>query len=340
MDEHKKALEDVIARYLQGNNSPEEKQSLAQWLETLDLSDGQPVPNDAHRIEMKRRIDIRTGATETSPRIRRKRPLWIAAASIILIFSAALLIYQKRQTPSVPAISAIPEAISPTSLYTLTNTGFKDTLFTLSDGSKVRLTPQSSLTWKTDFEIDKRQLRLEGKAFFQVAKDARRPFAVYAGNIVTTAIGTSFWIDKSDGCLSAKVRLVTGKVTIRKKQKNGSETLLTTLSPGQQWSHVVHEKSLATKSKRNAPHQLKHVMTQENLAFHHTPLSEVLPLIADYYTVKINFESNELKGMSFYGTYNKDNDVRDILQTIAIANDLTLHYNEQENMYILTKNTE
>lgn len=338
MDEHKKALEDVIARYLQGNNSPEEKQNVEQWLETLDLSDGQPLPNDTHRIEMKRRIDIRTGATEMAPRIRRKQPLWIAAAAV-LIFTAAL-VYQKSKISSVPTISAIPETSSATPLYTLTNTSLKDTLFMLSDGSKVRLTPKSSLTWKTGFETDKRQLRLEGKAFFQVAKDAKRPFAVYAGDIITTAIGTSFWIDKSEGCLSAKVRLVTGKVSIRKKQKDGIETLLTTLSPGQQWSHVVHEKSLATKSKRNSPLRLKQKIAQENLAFHHTPLSEVLPLIADYYTIKINFETNELKGMSFYGTYNRNNDVRDILQTIAIANDLTLHYNEQENMYTLIKITE
>ena len=58
---------------------------------------------------------------------------------------------------------------------------------------------------------------LEGNAFFDVAKDAHRPFYVYSGDIVVRVLGTSFKvaIDKESGDIT--VLVTTGKVAVTKK---------------------------------------------------------------------------------------------------------------------------
>jgi len=61
----------------------------------------------------------------------------------------------------------------------------------LADGSRMQLNAHSAVAY--DFTPAMRTVRLlRGEAFFQVAKDATRPFAVEAGSGRTTALGTAF----------------------------------------------------------------------------------------------------------------------------------------------------
>lgn len=63
----------------------------------------------------------------------------------------------------------------------------------LSDGSLVTLNTASRV--RVDFTSEQRTIwLLEGEAFFDVAKDAARPFLVRAGDTVVRAVGTSFTV--------------------------------------------------------------------------------------------------------------------------------------------------
>ncbi|MDO6433095.1 FecR family protein [Flavitalea sp. BT771] len=65
----------------------------------------------------------------------------------------------------------------------------------LPDGSEVDLGPGSRLSYMLDFPKDmppQRVATLEGEAFFDIAKDAYRPFAVRTATGVTTVLGTRF----------------------------------------------------------------------------------------------------------------------------------------------------
>ena len=64
-------------------------------------------------------------------------------------------------------------------------------VITLADGSTMQLNAYSAVAY--DFTTTTRTVRLlRGEAFFQVAKDLERPFAVEAGAGRTTALGTAF----------------------------------------------------------------------------------------------------------------------------------------------------
>ncbi|MBY4676365.1 FecR family protein [Marinobacterium arenosum] len=68
----------------------------------------------------------------------------------------------------------------------------------LADGSRLHLNGRSAVT--VDFDSAERRLRLlYGEAFFEVARDAARPFRVAARDTTTEAIGTAFNIRITDG---------------------------------------------------------------------------------------------------------------------------------------------
>ena len=63
---------------------------------------------------------------------------------------------------------------------------------TLSDGTEVILNAGSRLTYPVRFTKAERRVRLEGEAYFKVAKDAAHPFVVEAGVLTARVLGTTF----------------------------------------------------------------------------------------------------------------------------------------------------
>src|SRR5690606_6140981 len=82
---------------------------------------------------------------------------------------------------------------------------------TLPDGSTVTLNTDTRV--RTVADSEKRLVYLDrGQAFFQVAKDPRRPFVVTAGGRTVTAVGTAFDVRVDEGTF--RVVLVEGRVRV------------------------------------------------------------------------------------------------------------------------------
>lgn len=81
----------------------------------------------------------------------------------------------------------------------------------LSDGSRVTLGMQSSLS--LDYQFKLRRVQLEaGEASFKVAKDPDRPFVVQAGNVRVSAVGTEFEVRR--GARDVDVTVTEGAVDV------------------------------------------------------------------------------------------------------------------------------
>lgn len=87
---------------------------------------------------------------------------------------------------------------------------------TLSDGTRVWVNSESELTYRPNFEKNQRKVRLKGEAYFEVAKDTKRPFVVEANDLSIQAIGTAFDINSYKP--NAKVLLKEGRLKV-----NGQE---------------------------------------------------------------------------------------------------------------------
>lgn len=94
--------------------------------------------------------------------------------------------------------------------------GQKSTIY-LSDGTKVILNAKSRMEYDEGFGSEKREVVLTGEAFFEVTKDAEKPFVVRSGDIVTTVLGTSFNVNAYPEASNVQVAVVTGKVRVENK---------------------------------------------------------------------------------------------------------------------------
>ena len=99
----------------------------------------------------------------------------------------------------------------------------------LADGTGVWLDALSSVRFPTAWPRDERVVEVTGQAYFEVAKDVRRPFKVHCGNQVVEVLGTHFNIN-SYNRMDLQTTLMEGSVKV--VPKNTAAVILN--KPGQQ----------------------------------------------------------------------------------------------------------
>ena len=98
----------------------------------------------------------------------------------------------------------------------------------LPDGSIISLNRNTVLSYRSHFGKSRRNVRLNGEAFFEISHDASRPFIIDAGKADIRVVGTSFNVITSNKREDVEVFVETGKVLL--SDKAGSSTL--ELEPG------------------------------------------------------------------------------------------------------------
>ncbi len=135
------------------------------------------------------------GAVRRAGRRRPSTTIFVGAAAMLIATALALGMMVMRLNGAVYA----------------TGVG-EQRLIQLADGSKVRLDTATKI--KVRLDVGTRRIRLEsGRAFFDVAHDATRPFIVDAGQASVRALGTRFDVRQDAGV--TRVTLVQGRVEVR-----------------------------------------------------------------------------------------------------------------------------
>lgn len=166
----------------------------------------------------------------------------------------------------------------------------------LSDGSSIVLQPNSSLRYPQSFKSDVRQVYLEGEALFDIARDPRRPFLVYANELVTKVLGTSFSVRAYDDEPNVIVEVRSGKVSVF-AQPPGTEPQETdnprreglVLSPNQQ-AVYSREDARLTKSLFENPSLLIPEEEQRSFEFVDAKMRDVFSALEKAYGVEIVYD--------------------------------------------------
>jgi transmembrane sensor len=182
------------------------------------------------------------------------------------------------------------------------NTTKATLLVSLEDGSKVTLAPESRIRYARKFVGGKREVYLAGEAFFDISKDPARPFFVYANELVTKVLGTSFTIKAYKTSKEVTVEVKTGRVSVFtqldpdvEEKINNRELEGVVLSPNQKIIYARDQirmvKTLVEKpeiiiSKAKAP----------QFIFEDVPVSEVFDSIGKAYGIDILYDEELLKG--------------------------------------------
>ncbi|QEC40309.1 FecR family protein [Pseudobacter ginsenosidimutans] len=101
---------------------------------------------------------------------------------------------------------------------------------TMADGTRAWLNTASSIRYPAAFTGSERRVTITGEVYFDVAKDAKRPFIVMADNSEIRVLGTQFNVNAYSNEPSVRTTLVTGKVEVGMPAINDKAVL----KPGQQ----------------------------------------------------------------------------------------------------------
>ncbi|WP_298362329.1 FecR family protein [Runella sp.] len=159
----------------------------------------------------------------------RRLPVWVrwaAAACFVLAMSWWLI---DKQTSTVEVTYEVNRKQSESPLVEKVNDTAKPILVTLADGSSIFLNPKSRISYSKTFnEGSKREVYLSGEAFFEVAKNPTKPFFVYANELVTKVLGTSFNVRAFPEDKNVIVKVRTGRVAVTVAKKISGQQSIST----------------------------------------------------------------------------------------------------------------
>nr|WP_262903164.1 FecR family protein [Chitinophaga rhizophila] len=151
------------------------------------------------------------------------RTWYYVAAAVTLLVAAGAWFFQQKQRAAHPASPNQPLAGHVAESNRTIANGFvtvhtskgNQEVVTLEDGSKIMLNAATRIRYPEHFSGNSRDIFLEeGEAWFDAATAPNKAFTVHAGNINTTALGTTFNVRAYPHEQQITVALLTGKVKI------------------------------------------------------------------------------------------------------------------------------
>lgn len=190
---------------------------------------------------------------------------------------------------------------------------------TLPDGSNVWLNAASSLKFPAAFTGPERRVELTGEAYFEIEKDASRPFLVHSGGQTVEVLGTHFNISAYKNDPAVRTTLLEGSVKVTERASGKSRIL----SPGQQASLaagsgirvMAADLALATAWKDG-----KFVFDGDNI-------QSIMRKIARWYDVEVIYEG-DMGNKSFSGSVSRFVNVSDVLRKLELTG--IIHFKIEE----------
>lgn len=216
------------------------------------------------------------------------------AASLLLLLLAGWWLAVKFQWPYKGEAGSV--AVLQPEWLEVQNQKQTDQSVALGDGSRVVLKPGSRLRYPEDLQSNfhklvKREVWLTGEAFFDVKKDADRPFLVYASGLVTKVLGTSFTVVAYKEAASVKVQVASGSVSVYSEDSgmDRSQTPEMVLTPNQE---VTFRKS-DLQFRRALVEKPRALLTAEQVSAYQyldAPVAEVFKGLEEVYGIGIVFD--------------------------------------------------
>lgn len=222
------------------------------------------------------------GMSRRTPPSRSRYWLWLPMGAGIAATLALGMFLQWTLKPGVPVVayqaSSKIESVS------------------LPDGSSVQLDLDTSIAVKIGDARRAIELR-QGRAMFDVARDANRPFVVDAGVGTVTALGTQFQVQRNGQFVS--VTLLEGSVGIDTTAGSGDKRSLR-LVPGQKADYAPQTKSWSVEAVDPA------ALTSWSQGFHvfgAAPLREAVVEINRYSDVKLTLADPSVGDLVVSGSF-------------------------------------
>lgn len=214
-------------------------------------------------------IEEPTPVVDFRPRRRR----WIAVAASIVLLAVIGGIFALNYLDA-PSDQTMAEIVVPVK---------EQRSAKLPDGTQVTLNADSRLRLAEGFNKQERRVILEGEAFFDVARDEKRPFIIESKHAETRVLGTSFNICAYPEQENVRIDVASGRVEFKSMMTDETKVL------------VAHEAAMCMRNGQMKSMDETDVMEAEwrqgVLKFRKTPLKDAVVRIEKHYDLE--FEVDE-----------------------------------------------
>ena len=329
-------IDELIAKYLSGEASPEEVNDLVEWVQAspeneLLFRQSEEAWRLTHDPSKPIHIDRERTWAMIKKRISRQYSLpamlriagVAAAVALVLGLAVPYLLNGHQNEMSVQ-----------TQIISLYVPGGVCSKTVLPDSTVVWLNASSSISYPSRFDGDTRTVELVGEAFFDVARDESKPFIIQSGKLRVNVLGTSFNFKHYEGDTHAAIAVETGMVSL---STGASKT--TQLEAGQY--ATVDNRTLQTQVYDDIPTVTikKEELTATNtpvmvdreslnnqfslwrsyvLVFRDEPFINILNELSRHYNVDFEIRDKEIMDYEYTATFN-DMGLEDILKLLKIS---------------------
>ena len=310
---------DKINRVLNNEASEQEAKEVAQWFGSVEGQLEASLMLDADMEAMVPHFDAPVRC-ERVRNINNVSRWWRVAAvvAMVLMVGAGLGGYFWQPKASWNTSSQIVKI--------QTGVGERSKVI-LPDGTEVSLNAMTSVTYDCSMRNGKRQVNVEGEAYFDVAKDAEHPFVIDANQMEVTCLGTALNVRNYADEQTSSVVLVEGKVRVT------TESGDLTMEPD---SKVECDKKSLQLSKSNVLASNYTYWLKGETRYNNQSLENIARELARNYHINVIITSDELKEQHFTG-YLGSCSLRNVLDILTITSDMAYHI-DGESVYIYARN--
>lgn len=203
----------------------------------------------------------------------------------------------------------------------------KSSQIVLIDGTTIWLNAGSKLVYPEEFIGNKREIYLEGEAYFDVAKNPLKPFVVITSGIEVKVLGTSFNVSAYPKDKDISTVLVSGKINLKRQGKLLAKEL--EMIPNQR---VVYEKTSGDYAVDSVNVAYFTSWKEGQLLFESENLSNLLTKLERYYNVQTVLADPDLKDYKITGKLNLKDNITDVC--MVISNIIPVEYSIQNEQVI------
>lgn len=302
-----KDIEATIARFLNGEATPDEAMQLMNWREFSDrnkstFDEFEKVYSLTHNqdsyssntndfwAKVSEVVDLEDAKVVPVFNYR-KAFLAIAAVLVLAIISLAIWRTSFNSSEIKTALKLKDSNVELIDNRVLVATAGVQR-FVLDDQSEIKLSNGSSLILSKDFNANDRQLELKGSGEFHVIHDEAKPFILSVNKLDIIDIGTVFKVDtKGD---TVKISVSEGAVELRLNDQ------LISMEEGDSAFYLIKEEVIS---------RYKTVEQREDktFAFDGTKLKDVASLLSEFFQQPITIRDVEIEDCPLTVTFKNEN---------------------------------
>lgn len=275
-------MEELKRKFYDGACTPEELALLEEWMTALPDAHTDPLSESGEQ-QMEKALWSRIRQQTIAPAMKEpgmrkfNLTLWRSLAAACIIILVASVVYWYSGERSATDVTWITVVASPGSIEKVV----------LPDQSVVWLNAATTLQYPARFGSIRRVILKEGEAFFEVTHDPAHPFIVEAPYLETEVLGTSFSVKAYRSLPLTKVKVATGRVSVR-----DSIRVLDHVLPNEQ---LTYRSATGHFQKESVAADEIMGWRSRQLVFHRASFDEIALSIENRYQVKIHYDQKDLE---------------------------------------------